>query len=157
LNPVELGMVQVQIDRPVNGPAQVSITAERADTLQMLQQDQPQLRRTLDAAGIPSDGRVISFHVAAVAASASGAGTGGLGSGSGFSGSGQTGAQSGPQGGTPGPNNGGGSGGYASRDQGAYGGNRRPASAQDVASAQADPAASPATPRWFRAGLDITA
>jgi flagellar hook-length control protein FliK len=65
LDPPELGHVQVRIDRPPEAPARVEITVEKAETLQMLLRDQPQLQRALDQAGVPAEGRSISFHIAA--------------------------------------------------------------------------------------------
>jgi len=65
LEPPELGQVQIRIDRPAdNAPAHVAITVERPETLQLLLRDQPQLQRALDLAGVPAEGRSISFHVA---------------------------------------------------------------------------------------------
>lgn len=65
LEPPELGQVQIRIDRPVdNTPAHIAITVERPETLQLLLRDQPQLQRALDQAGVPPEGRTISFHVA---------------------------------------------------------------------------------------------
>jgi hypothetical protein len=64
LDPPELGHVQVRIDRSVDAPARVAIIVERADTLTLLLRDQPQLQRALDQAGVPADGRTITFHVA---------------------------------------------------------------------------------------------
>jgi hypothetical protein len=64
LEPPELGQVQIRIDRPAdNAPAHIAITVERAETLQLLLRDQPQLQRALDQAGVPAEGRTISFHV----------------------------------------------------------------------------------------------
>ena len=64
LDPVELGRVQVRIEQAADGPARVSLVAERPQTLQLLQQDQPQLHRALDLAGVPAEGRVIQFQLA---------------------------------------------------------------------------------------------
>lgn len=65
LEPPELGQVQIRIDRPAdNAPAHIAITVERLETLQLLLRDQPQLQRALDLAGVPAEGRSISFHVA---------------------------------------------------------------------------------------------
>ncbi len=65
LNPAELGMVQVRVDRDAAGVASVSVTAERPETLQTLVRDQAQLHRVLDAAGVPSVGRTLTFSLAA--------------------------------------------------------------------------------------------
>jgi len=63
LEPPELGHVQVRIDRPSEAPARVEITVEKAETLTLLLRDQPQLQRALDQAGVPAEGRSITFHV----------------------------------------------------------------------------------------------
>ena len=64
LEPPELGQVQVRIDRPPEAPARVEITVEKAETLTLLLRDQPQLQRALDQAGVPAEGRSVTFHVA---------------------------------------------------------------------------------------------
>ncbi len=64
LDPPELGQVHVRIDRLPDTPAHVEITVQRPETLVLLLRDQPQLQRALDQAGVPADGRSITFHVA---------------------------------------------------------------------------------------------
>jgi hypothetical protein len=64
LDPPELGQVQVKIDRPSDAPARVEITAEKPETLTLLLRDQVQLQRALDQAGVPADGRNVTFHIA---------------------------------------------------------------------------------------------
>ena len=64
LDPPELGRVQVRIDRPTDAPARVEITVEKAETLTLLLRDQTQLQRALDQAGVPAEGRSVTFHVA---------------------------------------------------------------------------------------------
>jgi hypothetical protein len=64
LEPPELGQVEVRIDRPHELPARVEITVEKQETLTLLLRDQPQLQRALDQAGIPAEGRSVTFHVA---------------------------------------------------------------------------------------------
>ncbi len=65
LQPPELGEVQIRIDRPtLDAPARVAITVERPETLTLLLRDQPQLQRALDQAGVPAEGRSVTFHVA---------------------------------------------------------------------------------------------
>ncbi|HEX3348698.1 MAG TPA: flagellar hook-length control protein FliK, partial [Acetobacteraceae bacterium] len=64
LAPAELGELHVRIERPGNGAANVSLTADRPETLAMLMRDQTQLHRALDNAGIATDGRQLSFHLA---------------------------------------------------------------------------------------------
>jgi flagellar hook-length control protein FliK len=65
LDPPELGHVQVKIDRPSDAPARVEITVQKQETLTLLLRDQPQLQRALDQAGVPADGRTVTFHIAA--------------------------------------------------------------------------------------------
>jgi hypothetical protein len=163
LSPAELGTVQVRIDRTVDGPASVAITADRPDTLEMLRQDQPALQRMLDQAGVPTEGRTLSFHAAGVTAPFGGGSADGGGSPSGKdpssqSGGSQTGAsqsgssRSGSSHSGYSQSGAGGGSGFAPREQ-AFHGSRR------AAAANAQTAASDQTPasKWLRAGLDITA
>ena len=62
LNPDQLGMVQIRLDRAPSGTTQVQILADRPETLHALQRDQPALNKSLDDAGIASAGRTIVFH-----------------------------------------------------------------------------------------------
>lgn len=64
LDPVELGRVEIRIERSTDGPAKVELAAERPDTLLRLVHDQPQLQHALDQAGIPQSGRTITFSLA---------------------------------------------------------------------------------------------
>ena len=64
LRPMDLGMVQVRIDRAQSGATRVEITAENPGTLLAIQRDQPQLHHALDQAGISAAGRTLTFHVA---------------------------------------------------------------------------------------------
>lgn len=64
LDPPELGHVQIRIDRPQDAPARVEITVQRQETLTLLLRDQPQLQTALNQAGVPQDGRSITFHLA---------------------------------------------------------------------------------------------
>ncbi len=71
LEPPDLGQVQIRIDRPTTDtPAHVAITVEKAETLTLLLRDQPQLQRALDQAGVPAEGRSVTFHVATPAPAA---------------------------------------------------------------------------------------
>jgi flagellar hook-length control protein FliK len=134
LDPPELGHVQVRIDRPPEAPARVEITVEKAETLTLLLRDQPQLQRALDQAGVPAEGRSVTFHVASpeptarsepATAPAPGVAAGGL-SGDGWHGA---------------PRNGG-----------------QPERQQAGAAEAPDPGFTPIVlPGWVRAGLDITA
>jgi flagellar hook-length control protein FliK len=64
LEPEALGRVQIQIEQPVQGVAHVTVTVDRPETLNLLLRDQPQLQHALDQAGVPSEGRAVTFHVA---------------------------------------------------------------------------------------------
>jgi Flagellar hook-length control protein FliK len=64
LDPPELGHVEVRIERLPDTPARVEITVEKAETLTLLLRDQPQLQHALDQAGVPADGRSVTFHIA---------------------------------------------------------------------------------------------
>jgi len=63
LEPAELGTVQVRIDRPADAPAHVDIGVSRPETLTLMLRDQAQLQHTLDQAGVPAEGRTLSFHL----------------------------------------------------------------------------------------------
>ena len=65
LAPPELGQVEIRIDRPPDAPARVDITVEKPETLTLLLRDQPQLLHALDQAGVPPEGRSVTFHVVA--------------------------------------------------------------------------------------------
>ncbi len=62
LQPAELGQVQIRVERTNEGTAHVGITADRPETLQLLQRDLPRLEQALDQAGIQSNGRSVSFQ-----------------------------------------------------------------------------------------------
>jgi flagellar hook-length control protein FliK len=64
LEPADLGTVQIRIDRPAEAPAHVEISVSRPDTLALMLHDQTQLQHALDQAGVPAEGRSISFHLA---------------------------------------------------------------------------------------------
>jgi Meckel syndrome type 1 protein len=63
LDPGELGQVEVRIERPADGPAQVKVQAERPETLALLQRDAPELSRALHQAGIQPDQCRLSFSL----------------------------------------------------------------------------------------------
>lgn len=87
LDPVELGRVDVRIERAADGTASVQVLAERPETLKLLQADQAQLHRTLDSAGVPAEGRSLTLSLALPDPGAgSNPQAGGFGSGSGGSG-----------------------------------------------------------------------
>jgi len=71
LTPDTLGRVTIEIDQPKDGPVSVTLSAERPETLALLKRDEAQLGQTLDRAGVPSDNRVVSFHLAPAPAAAS--------------------------------------------------------------------------------------
>ena len=64
LQPPELGQVEIRIDRSADAPARVEISVQRPETLTLLLRDQPQLQRALDQAGVPAEGRSLTFQVA---------------------------------------------------------------------------------------------
>ncbi len=128
LDPAELGQVEIRIDRPASGPAEIRIAAERPETLVLLQHDRHQLEQALDQAGI-SAGRQIEFQLAPrIEAGANPAAAGGSDA-SGESASGRHGF---------------GSGGDHGEDNRQGRGDR---AAETSAGAQ----------KWLRAGVDITA
>jgi flagellar hook-length control protein FliK len=130
LEPAELGQVQIRIDRPQDGPAQVEITVQRPETLTLLLRDQPQLEHALDQAGVPAEGRSLTLHIAQSESAASSGGAGsGTATGAGFGQDGGSGA------------------GTRSGQQGNPG---------DTADQDQDDTPAPLA-RWLRAGLDITA
>ena len=76
LKPEELGVVRIQVDQTTAGTAHVAIAAERPETLQLLRHDEPNLMRALDQAGVPTEGRTVSFQVEPAVASSRSGGTG---------------------------------------------------------------------------------
>ena len=66
LDPTELGLVHIRIDRSPDVPPEIRITADRPETLLLLQRDQLELHRALDHAGIPAEGRQVIFQAGAV-------------------------------------------------------------------------------------------
>ena len=63
LEPAELGPIEVRVERAANGPAKVELFTARADTLDLLRSDGAALNRALDSAGVPADGRQLSFNL----------------------------------------------------------------------------------------------
>jgi hypothetical protein len=120
----------------------VTVTAERSQTLDLLVRDQTRLSRALDQAGVPAEGRSVTFHLAATVSNASAdpsrnapspATPGAQSTGSGASDAGN-GSNRGPQ-----------------RDGYASGPWRMADGSNDL---EDD---TPRTVRWLRAGIDITA
>lgn len=65
LDPPQLGQVQVAISQPRSGAVTaVTLTVERPETLLMVLRDEPALHRALDRAGVPADGRTVTFQLA---------------------------------------------------------------------------------------------
>jgi hypothetical protein len=73
LQPEELGKVQISITSDAAGRSNVAVSADRPETLSLLQSDQPALARALDQAGISSTGRSVSFQLSGENAPPSGA------------------------------------------------------------------------------------
>ena len=63
LDPPELGTVQIRVERPADAPTQVEINVQRPETLSLLLRDQPHLQHALDQAGVPTEGRTLSFQL----------------------------------------------------------------------------------------------
>lgn len=136
LDPVELGHVQIRIERAADGTAHVNISAERPETLQLLIRDEPRLREALHQAGLPADGGGMTFQVAAPEPVPAGASrSGGMADGARHDHAGAGGGQNGDP----------------SRDRGAGPDSHHPDSPHPDS-----PHRQPRS-RWFRAGLDITA
>jgi hypothetical protein len=64
LRPTELGAVQIRIDRAHDMPARVDIAVQEPRTLALLVRDEARLSHTLDQAGVPREGRVLTIHLA---------------------------------------------------------------------------------------------
>jgi hypothetical protein len=145
LHPAELGMVQVRIERAASGAAHIELTADDPRTLQALQQDQSALHRALDDAGIPAAGRTLTFHAGQPPPVSTSSESSGAALGSGQHPSSGRGANGNPD---AGRFAGGGRGSYSPWETTRKSGGR-PSSANATAAS--------ATPRVYRAGLDITA
>ncbi len=142
LDPATLGAVQIRIERAENASAQVEVKVERPETLTLLLRDTPQLHRALDQAGIPVEGRSLTFHLATPEAPVTGGSAGNQTTA-------QTGAHTGSQ--TP-------SGPQSHAQSGGSGGSGRGRQPRVVTvDASAGTAPSDAVSRWRRVGLDIMA
>ena len=84
LDPAELGRIEIRIERGDNGPARIELSAGRQETLDLMRHDQPALHRALDQAGVPVEGRQLTFSLSPDLAGQDG-GSGGAFSGSGLS------------------------------------------------------------------------
>jgi len=61
LDPPELGRIDVRLDVNRDGQVTTHMTADRADTLQLLQSQQPQLERALEQAGLKTADNGLQF------------------------------------------------------------------------------------------------
>ena len=61
LDPPELGRIDVHLDVDGDGQVTTHMTADRADTLQLLQSQQPQLERALEQAGLKTADNGLQF------------------------------------------------------------------------------------------------
>lgn len=61
LDPPELGRIDVRLDVNSDGQATTHMTADRAETLQLLQSQQPQLERALEQAGLKTADNSLQF------------------------------------------------------------------------------------------------
>ena len=64
LDPIELGHIEVTIDRRHGMPATITLSVERPETLLRLVRDQEQLLRALDLAGLAAGDRDLRFQLA---------------------------------------------------------------------------------------------
>ncbi len=64
LQPPDLGELRITVEQSKDSPARIAVTAANSSTLLTLLRDQPALNQALDSAGISSDGRVLTFHLA---------------------------------------------------------------------------------------------
>jgi flagellar hook-length control protein FliK len=63
LDPPELGRIDVRLDVDSNGQVTTHMTADRADTLQLLQNHQPQLEQALNQAGLKTADNGLQFSL----------------------------------------------------------------------------------------------
>nr|WP_246700320.1 flagellar hook-length control protein FliK [Rhodopseudomonas sp. WA056] len=63
LDPAELGRIDVRIDVDRHGQVTSHLTVEKPETLQMLRQDQTQLQRALDDAGLKTGNGGLQFSL----------------------------------------------------------------------------------------------
>jgi flagellar hook-length control protein FliK len=61
LDPPELGRIDVRLDVDRNGQVTSHVTVDRPDTLQLLQNQQPQLQRALEQAGLTTTNNGLQF------------------------------------------------------------------------------------------------
>lgn len=75
ITPVELGRVDIRIERPSDGPAKIELVAERPETLSRLVHDQSVLHHALDQAGLAAGNRTVEFSLAPVSTPGTSSGT----------------------------------------------------------------------------------
>ena len=63
LKPAELGRVEVKLEVTEDGRAMAVVSAERAETLDLLQRDAASLRQALQDAGLSTDSKSLSFNL----------------------------------------------------------------------------------------------
>ena len=63
LKPAELGAVEVKLEVTVDGRAMAVVSAERSETLDLLQRDASGLRQALQDAGLSTDSNSLSFNL----------------------------------------------------------------------------------------------
>ena len=66
LDPVELGQMEIRIERSDDSATKVQVLVERPETLALLRRDQPALERALDQAGMAADQRDVILQLAPV-------------------------------------------------------------------------------------------
>ncbi len=64
LDPVELGQLEIRIERSDDSATKVQVLVERPETLALLRRDQPALERALDQAGMAADQRDVILQLA---------------------------------------------------------------------------------------------
>ena len=63
LKPAELGRVEVKLEVTEDGRAMAVVTADRSDTLDLLQRDARGLQQALEDAGLRTDSNSLSFNL----------------------------------------------------------------------------------------------
>lgn len=63
LDPPSLGHVAIRVDHPPDAPTQVVVSVQRPETLALMLRDQSHLHQALTQAGVPTDGRALSFQL----------------------------------------------------------------------------------------------
>src|SRR3546814_6284200 len=63
LHPAELGRIEVKLENASDGTLRAVISAERSETLDLLQRDARGLERALQEAGVKTDSGSLSFNL----------------------------------------------------------------------------------------------